>query len=72
MKDVRLGSRNDRHTQRIQGLVARIDPSVRDGTVTVDVALTGDLPAGAAPTSPSKGRSSSNACKTCSSSAGLP
>ncbi len=51
MKDVRLGQHATIDTRNgiIQGLVARIDPSVRDGTVTVDVALTGDLPAGARP-----------------------
>jgi HlyD family secretion protein len=51
MKDVRLGQHAtiDTHNGVIEGLVARIDPSVRDGTVTVDVALTGDLPAGARP-----------------------
>jgi HlyD family secretion protein len=51
MKDVRLGQPATIDTRNgvIQGLVARIDPSVRDGTVTVDVALTGDLPAGARP-----------------------
>ena len=51
MKDVRLGQPATIDTRNgiVQGLVARIDPSVRDGTVTVDVALTGDLPAGARP-----------------------
>jgi HlyD family secretion protein len=51
MKDVRLAQHATIDTRNgiIQGLVARIDPSVRDGTVTVDVALTGDLPAGARP-----------------------
>ncbi len=33
----------------VSGTVARIDPSVQNGTVTVDVALTGDLPRGARP-----------------------
>jgi HlyD family secretion protein len=51
MKDVRLGQHATIDTRNgiIQGLVARIDPSVRDGTVTVDVALTGNLPEGARP-----------------------
>ena len=51
MKDVRLGQHATIDTRNgvIQGVVARIDPSVRDGTVTLDVALTGDLPAGARP-----------------------
>ena len=33
----------------IAGRVSRIDPAVQNGTVTVDVALTGDLPRGARP-----------------------
>jgi HlyD family secretion protein len=33
----------------IAGRVSRIDPSVQNGTVTVDVALTGELPRGARP-----------------------
>ena len=33
----------------VEGRVARIDPSVQNGTVTVDVALTGTLPKGARP-----------------------
>jgi HlyD family secretion protein len=33
----------------ITGKVSRIDPAVQNGTVTVDVALTGDLPKGARP-----------------------
>jgi HlyD family secretion protein len=33
----------------VQGKVVRIDPAVRDGTVTVDVELTEPLPAGARP-----------------------
>lgn len=51
MKEVRLGQRATIDTRNgiIQGLVARIDPSVREGTVTVDVSLTGELPAGARP-----------------------
>jgi HlyD family secretion protein len=51
MKEVRLGQPATIDTRNgiIQGLVARIDPSVRDGTVTVDVALSGELPAGARP-----------------------
>jgi HlyD family secretion protein len=51
MKDVRLGQPATIDTRNgvIEGLVARIDPSVREGTVTVDVSLTGNLPAGARP-----------------------
>jgi HlyD family secretion protein len=39
------------HTRNgvIPGTVSRIDPSVRDGTVTVDVRLEGELPQGARP-----------------------
>ena len=33
----------------IDGSVSRIDPTVRDGTITVDVSLSSDLPAGARP-----------------------
>jgi HlyD family secretion protein len=33
----------------VPGRVARIDPAAREGTVTVDVALTGPLPSGARP-----------------------
>ena len=33
----------------VEGRVARVDPSVQNGTVTVDVSLTGELPRGARP-----------------------
>lgn len=33
----------------VQGRVTRVDPSVRNGTVTVDIAFNGDLPKGARP-----------------------
>ena len=33
----------------VDGTVSRIDPSVQNGTVTVDVALAGELPKGARP-----------------------
>ena len=33
----------------VEGRVSRVDPSVQNGTVTVDVALTGELPKGARP-----------------------
>jgi HlyD family secretion protein len=51
MKEVRLGQHATIDTRNgiVAGLIARIDPSVKDGTVTVDVALTGALPAGARP-----------------------
>jgi HlyD family secretion protein len=50
-KDVQLGqaAQVDTHNGLIQGRVIRIDPSVQNGTRTVDVALEGDLPAGAVP-----------------------
>jgi len=50
-KDMQLGqaAQVDTHNDVIQGRVIRIDPSVQNGTRTVDVALEGDLPAGAVP-----------------------
>jgi HlyD family secretion protein len=39
----------DTHNGIIPGRVIRIDPAVQNGTVTVDVALTGPLPKGARP-----------------------
>ncbi|MYJ76450.1 MAG: HlyD family efflux transporter periplasmic adaptor subunit [Gammaproteobacteria bacterium] len=39
----------DTRNGMIDGSVSRIDPAVRDGTVTVDVSLVSDLPAGARP-----------------------
>lgn len=50
-KDVQLGqaAQVDTHNGVIQGRVVRINPSVQNGTRTVDVALEGDLPAGAVP-----------------------
>ena len=50
-KDVQLAqaAQVDTHNGVIQGRVIRIDPSVQNGTRTVDVALEGDLPAGAVP-----------------------
>ncbi len=50
-KDVVVGqvASVDTHNGVIEGRVLRIDPSVQNGTVTVDVALTGDLPKGARP-----------------------
>lgn len=39
----------DTHNGMVQGRVIRIDPSVQRGTVTVDVALEGELPRGARP-----------------------
>jgi HlyD family secretion protein len=50
-KDIQLGQKAEVDTRNgiVQGRVARIDPSVQNGTRTVDVALTGDLPKGAVP-----------------------
>lgn len=39
----------DTRNGTIEGVVARIDPAVRDGTVIVDVDLKGDMPQGARP-----------------------
>ncbi|MGA3349578.1 MAG: HlyD family efflux transporter periplasmic adaptor subunit, partial [Candidatus Sulfotelmatobacter sp.] len=39
----------DTHNGLIAGTVMRVDPAVQNGTVTVDVKLTGDLPKGARP-----------------------
>jgi HlyD family secretion protein len=50
-KDVSVGQKAqvDTHNGVIPGHVARKDPTSQNGTVTVDVALDGDLPAGAVP-----------------------
>jgi HlyD family secretion protein len=50
-KDVQLGQRADVDTRNgvISGRVTRIDPSVQNGTRTVDVSLDGELPRGAVP-----------------------
>jgi HlyD family secretion protein len=50
-KDVLVGQRATIDTRNgvVEGQVARIAPSVQDGTVMVDVALVGPLPKGARP-----------------------
>jgi HlyD family secretion protein len=50
-KDIQLGQKAEVDTRNgiVVGRVARIDPSVQNGTRTVDVTLTGDLPKGAVP-----------------------
>ncbi len=50
-RDVQVGQAATIDTRNgvIPGVVARIDPAVRDGTVTVDVEITGPLPRGARP-----------------------
>jgi HlyD family secretion protein len=50
-KDIQLGQKAEVDTRNgiVEGRVARIDPSVQNGTRTVDVTLTGELPRGAVP-----------------------
>jgi HlyD family secretion protein len=50
-KDVEIGQRAEIDTRNgiVEGRVKRIDPAVQDGTVTVDVELTSELPRGARP-----------------------
>lgn len=50
-RDVQIGepASVDTHNGLISGTVMRVDPSVQNGTVTVDVKLTGELPKGARP-----------------------
>jgi HlyD family secretion protein len=50
-KDVQIGqvAEIDTRNGKVAGRVTRIDPAVRQGTVTVDVAMTGELPRGARP-----------------------
>jgi HlyD family secretion protein len=50
-KDVQVGQRAsiDTHNGVVSGRVTRIDPSVLNGTVTVDVAIDGPLPTGSRP-----------------------
>src|SRR5204862_2713299 len=50
-KDIQIGQKAEVDTRNgiVQGRVARIDPSVQNGTRTVDVTLTGALPKGAVP-----------------------
>ncbi|MBM3778180.1 MAG: HlyD family efflux transporter periplasmic adaptor subunit [Acidimicrobiia bacterium] len=50
-RDVQVGQPAliDTHNGEVAGVVNRIDPSVQNGTVTVDVTLDGELPRGARP-----------------------
>jgi HlyD family secretion protein len=50
-RDVQIGepAAVDTHNGVITGAVMRVDPAVQNGTVTVDVKLTGELPKGARP-----------------------
>jgi HlyD family secretion protein len=50
-RDITVGQKASIDTRNgfIDGVVSRIDPAVREGTVTIDVALQGALPRGARP-----------------------
>jgi HlyD family secretion protein len=50
-RDITVGQKASIDTRNglIDGVVSRIDPAVREGTVTIDVSLTGALPRGARP-----------------------
>ena len=50
-RDIQIGQPSpvDTHNGMVAGTVMRVDPAVQNGTVTVDVQLTGDLPKGARP-----------------------
>ena len=50
-KDVQIGQVAEVDTRNgvVAGKVARVDPAVQNGTVTVDIALVGELPKGARP-----------------------
>src|SRR5205085_7634983 len=50
-RDVQIGQPAvvDTHNGTVSGEVTRVDPAVQNGTVTVDVKLTGELPKGARP-----------------------
>ncbi len=50
-RDVQIGQPAviDTHNGTVDGSVMRVDPAVQNGTVTVDVKLTGNLPQGARP-----------------------
>jgi HlyD family secretion protein len=50
-RDVQIGepASIDTHNGVIAGTVTRVDPAVQNGTVTVDVKLTGEVPKGARP-----------------------
>ena len=50
-RDVQIGQPAlvDTHNGTVSGEVTRVDPAVQNGTVTVDVKLSGELPKGARP-----------------------
>src|SRR5438034_9183261 len=51
VKDIQIGQKSQIDTRNgiIPGHVSRMDPAAQQGTFTVDVALDGELPAGARP-----------------------
>jgi len=57
-REIRVGqaAHVDTHNGIVKGLVARIDPTVRQGTVLVDLELEGELPAGSRPDLSVEGR----------------
>jgi HlyD family secretion protein len=50
-RDIQIGQKVTVDTRNglVTGIVTRLDPSVQNGTITVDVGLAGDLPKGAVP-----------------------
>ncbi len=69
-KDILIGQPASIDTRNgiVEGHVVRIDPAVQNGTVTVDVALEGDLPKGARPDLTVDGDIELERLKTCSTS----
>ena len=66
-KDVQIGQVVSVDTRNgvIAGRVVRIDPAVENGTVTVDVALEGELPRGARPDLTVDGRAARQRGRRC-------
>ena len=58
----------DTHNGVVAGTVMRVDPAVQNGTVTVDVQLTGELPKGARPDLSVDGTIDLESWRTCSTS----
>ena len=73
-KDLTMGqpAAIDTRNGIVKGAVARIDPAVQNGTVTVDVRWKARCRAAPGPTSRWTGRSRSSGSTTCSTSAGPP
>src|SRR5688572_29588449 len=65
-RDLQLGQPASIDTRNgvVEGRVARVDPGAQNGTVTVNIALTGALPRGARPISPWTGPSTSTGWPT--------